>query len=96
MHGFRTGSSAAASWSSRTSGSRRRRARRWTPWSSATAGIGDVVENAFLITTVEWREVHWRMLARMTVRFGAEGAPTAVTELVTVQQVGFSGSRCQS
>ena len=58
-------------------------------------GLGDVVENAFLITTVEWRRVPWRILARMTVRFGAEGAPTAVTELVTVQQVGFSGSRCQ-
>ena len=58
-------------------------------------GHGDVVENAFLITTAEWQGVRWRILARMTVRFGAEGAPTAVTELVTVQQVGFSGSGCQ-
>ena len=58
-------------------------------------GLGDVVENTFLITTVQWRKVPWRILARMTVRFGEEGAPAAVTELVTVQQVGFSGSRCQ-
>ncbi|MDE0213895.1 MAG: hypothetical protein OXN22_07450 [Deltaproteobacteria bacterium] len=53
-------------------------------------GRGDVVENAFLITTVEWREVLWRILARMTVRFTADRAPAAATELVTVQRVGFS------
>ncbi len=52
---------------------------------------GDVVENTFLIATVEWRRVRWRILARMTVRFSADGSPSAVTELVTVQRVGFSG-----
>ncbi len=51
---------------------------------------GDVVENAFLIATVEWREHRWRVLARFTVRFAADGSPAATTELVTVQRVGFS------
>lgn len=51
---------------------------------------GDVVENAFLITTVEWQEARWRILARMTVRFTAGGGPAAETELVTAQRVGFS------
>ena len=51
---------------------------------------GEVVENTFLISTVEWRKVLWRILARMTVRFAADGSPAAVTELVTVQRVGFS------
>ena len=53
-------------------------------------GTGDVVENTFLITTVEWQDILWRILARMTVRFAQDGSPAATTELVTVQQVGFS------
>ncbi len=57
---------------------------------ACNGGDGDVVENAFLITTVEWQGAHWRILARMTVRFAGDGAPTAETELVTVQRVGFS------
>jgi len=56
---------------------------------------GDVVENTFLIATVEWRGVRWRVLARMTVRFSADGSPAAVTELVTVQRVGFSAPQSQ-
>ena len=52
---------------------------------------GVVVENTFLIATVEWRQVLWRILARMTVRFSADGSPSAATELVTAQRVGFSG-----
>lgn len=51
---------------------------------------GEAVENTFLISTVEWRKVLWRILARMTVRFAPDGSPDAATELVTVQQVGFS------
>ncbi|MCY4486723.1 MAG: hypothetical protein OXF11_06340 [Deltaproteobacteria bacterium] len=53
-------------------------------------GPTDVVENAFLITTVEWRNVRWRILARLTVRFAEDGSPAVTTELVTVQRVGFS------
>ena len=55
---------------------------------------GDVVENAFLIATAEWRKARWRILARMTVRFTADGAPVAETELVTAQRVGFSEPEC--
>ena len=51
---------------------------------------GEVVENTFLISTVEWRKVLWRILVRMTVSFAADGSPDAATELVTVQRVGFS------
>lgn len=57
---------------------------------------GDVVENAFLIVTVEWRQARWRILARMTVRFGPDGAPRTATERVTVQQAGFSGVRAET
>lgn len=57
---------------------------------------GDVVENAFLIVTVEWRQARWRILVRMTVRFGPDGAPWTATERVTVQQVGFSGIRAET
>lgn len=53
-------------------------------------GPDDMVENAFLITTVEWRNVRWRILARFTVRFAEDGSPVTTTELVTVQRVGFS------
>ncbi|MCY4440820.1 MAG: hypothetical protein OXE53_11505 [Deltaproteobacteria bacterium] len=58
---------------------------------ACNGGDGDVVENAFLITTAEWQGAAWRVLARMTVRFAGDGAPTVETELVTVQRVGFSG-----
>ena len=51
---------------------------------------GDVVENAFLIATAEWRGHRWRILARFTVRFATDGSPSAATELVTAQRVGFS------
>ena len=54
---------------------------------------GEVVENTFLISTVEWRKIRWRILVRMTVRFGGDGSPAATTELVTVQRVGFSEPR---
>lgn len=56
---------------------------------------GEVVENTFLISTVEWRKIRWRILVRMTVRFGADGSPAATTELVTVQRVGFSAPEGQ-
>ncbi len=60
---------------------------------ACNGSAGDVVENTFLIATVEWRRIRWRILARMTVRFSADGSPAAVTELVTVQRVGFSETR---
>ncbi len=62
---------------------------------ACNGGDGDVVENAFLITTAEWQGAAWRILARMTVRFAEDGSPKTETELVTVQRVGFSEPESQ-
>jgi len=51
---------------------------------------GTVVENAFLILRVLWREEPWRTFARLRVIFDEYGGPQATTEVVTVQRVGFS------
>ena len=51
---------------------------------------GTVVENAFLIVRVLWREEPWRIFARLRVVFDEQGGPQTTTEVVTVQQVGFS------
>ncbi|MPZ15951.1 MAG: hypothetical protein GEU73_16275 [Chloroflexi bacterium] len=51
---------------------------------------GTVVENAFVILTVEWQSQAWRIFARSRVRFDDSGAPQPATELITVQRVGFS------
>ena len=52
---------------------------------------GTVVENAFVIVRLSWREEAWRVLARLTVTAGPAGEPRAVTELVTAHPVGFAG-----
>ena len=54
---------------------------------------GTVVENAFLILRVLWREQLWRILARLRVVFDQRGVPENSTEVVTTQQVGFSSPR---
>ncbi len=46
---------------------------------------GAVVENAFLILRVVERGREWRVLARLTVTFDQDGAPTTTTELITCQ-----------
>jgi hypothetical protein len=51
---------------------------------------GTIVENAFLILRVLWREEPWRIFARLRVIFDEYGGPQATTEVVTVQRVGFS------
>ena len=51
---------------------------------------GTVVENAFLIVRVLWREEPWRVFARLRVVFDEQGGPQTTTEVVTVQRVGFS------
>jgi hypothetical protein len=53
---------------------------------------GTVVENAFLILRVLWREQPWRILARLRVVFDQHGAPENSTEVITTQPVGFSSS----
>ncbi len=52
---------------------------------------GTEVENAFVILRLEWRGGTWRVLARLTVTAGEDGAPRANTELVTAHRVGFAG-----
>jgi hypothetical protein len=51
---------------------------------------GTVVENAFLILRVLWREQLWRILARLRVVFDQHSVPENSTEVVTTQPVGFS------
>src|SRR5215813_12069215 len=51
---------------------------------------GTVVENAFLIARVLWREEPWRIFVRLRVVFDEQGGPQTTTEVVTVQRVGFS------
>jgi hypothetical protein len=54
---------------------------------------GTVVENAFLILRVLWREQPWRILARLRVVFDQHGVPENSTEVITTQPVGFSALR---
>ncbi|MCH8198659.1 MAG: hypothetical protein IIA54_01135 [Chloroflexi bacterium] len=52
---------------------------------------GTEVENCFVILRVRWREEAWRVMARLTVTAGGDGAPLAAPRLVTAHRVGFSG-----
>ena len=54
---------------------------------------GTVVENAFLILRVLWREQPWRILARLRVVFDQDGVPDNSTIVITTQPVGFSSLR---
>lgn len=51
---------------------------------------GTVVENAFLILNVGWRQEPWRILVRLRITFDGDGVPADTVELITVQRVGFS------
>jgi hypothetical protein len=55
-----------------------------------TGAPGQSVENAFMILHVTWLDQPWRVFARLRVVINDQGAPHCVTELVTVQRVGFS------
>lgn len=52
---------------------------------------GLVTENAFLIFQVVRLGERWRIYARVRVTVNSVGTPVATTELITTQQVGFSG-----
>ena len=52
---------------------------------------GAVIENGFLILLVEWLDKQWRIFVRLRVIINQEGEPETATELITTQQVGFSG-----
>ena len=51
---------------------------------------GATVENAFLVLTAVWQKRVLRIFVRMTVESDSVGAPAAKTELITMQEVGFS------
>ena len=52
---------------------------------------GVVTENAFLIFQGIWVGEPWRIFARVRVTVNSAGTPTATTEWITTQRVGFSG-----
>jgi hypothetical protein len=52
---------------------------------------GTEFENGFLLLRTSWREAPWRVFARLTVRIGDGGAPSPVTEEVTIQPIRFEG-----
>lgn len=52
---------------------------------------GLVTENAFVIFHCQWRGKPWRIFIRIRVTVTDEGVPETAVELVTTQQVGFSG-----
>ena len=51
---------------------------------------GSVVENAFIILQVLWRDQPWRIFVRLRVSVDAAAAPHSITENITTQLVGFS------
>ena len=52
---------------------------------------GLVTENAFVILHIDWRGAPWRIFVRVRVVVNEKGEPSATTELITTQEVGFSG-----
>ncbi len=54
------------------------------------AAPGEDVENAFLIFVVVQAKETWRVLFRMRVHMGADGAPAVVVESSNAHPVGFS------
>jgi len=52
---------------------------------------GSVTENAFVIFHAIWFGAPWRIFARVHVVVDSEGKPSAATESITTQRIGFSG-----
>jgi hypothetical protein len=53
--------------------------------------VGLVTENAFVIFAARWSGEAWRIFVRIRVIVNAAGKPETETQLITTQQVGFSG-----
>ena len=51
---------------------------------------GSVVENAYVILRVLWREEPWRVFVRLRVTVDDAGIPQPLCESVTLHPVGFS------
>lgn len=52
---------------------------------------GLVTENAFVIFQANWRGERWRIFVRLRIVVNEKGEPNATTELITTQEVGFTG-----
>lgn len=52
---------------------------------------GLVTENAFVILHCQWRGAGWRTFVRIRVTVNGAGEPQTATELITSQEIGFSG-----
>ena len=52
---------------------------------------GSVVENAFLILQVLWRQGAWRVFARHQISVGGEGGLHHLCQSVTLHPIGLSG-----
>jgi hypothetical protein len=52
---------------------------------------GLVTENAFVIFDIDWRGAPWRIFVRVRVIVDEKGEPSATIELITTQEVGFTG-----
>ena len=50
---------------------------------------GAVIENAFLILRLLWRDQPWRVFARMRVAINRDSSPECTIEVVTTQRSGF-------
>ena len=50
-----------------------------------------VIENAFLIFAVDWRNQQWRFFIRLQVEINRSGVPETSIESITIQRAGFSG-----
>lgn len=51
---------------------------------------GAIIENAFIIFSAVWLQRRWRIFVRLRITIDDRGKPTALTESITTQQVGFS------
>jgi hypothetical protein len=52
---------------------------------------GLVTENGFVILQISWQGTPWRVFVRVRVVVNARGEPSATTELITTQKLGFTG-----
>lgn len=54
------------------------------------AAPGEEIENAFVIFVAVKEHETWRVLFRVRVRMGADGAPTLAVEAMSTHRVGFT------
>jgi hypothetical protein len=55
-----------------------------------------IIDNAFLILAVEWRDQQWRFFIRLQVKINRSGVPETSIVSITIQRAGFSGLKTES